>query len=855
MKISSLFETSTTAGAVAPVASPFKSVIKREPMKAGKGSNLLKGIKTSAKYANSLHEGEGFQHDVDHMPGQTVKHQNTNCTACHGRKVQYKLGDKLHADNKKGATKVMCQTCNGTGDKEHTDTEDGRNYANAFGTYRYESVEEGAKVDRMVGHVKSSEKKLGKSSKEAENIAWATANKRGMLDNKNKKKVKESVDYDEITRAHELMNRAGDADMSYEEIVDLLVDNGFSQEVADHMALDSGRQPENRPVRRPQTPISGDRKAKWEAELARILGKNTDQGVAEGSGETYIIVRTDSEGKKDVFAGNFDTYERAQKELDGLLAHPLHTKYKQKFEIKRKGGEQGVAEGSAPWAANWKKAALASKKAQQSPSGANHKRAAELHRHGATDPWGPYKDKHIEAAEKHEKSMKMYEGVAEGFDDNNTEIARKLLPRLKQQSGRSTVDKCAALAAKYFNSAGLQSKFFNIDEYIKQEMAKEGVAEGLKFHGGFPDVDHMPGAVYRNGERPPGMSAPVGPPANYRDKSVWKRAADRINSEAHDDNAEIISGQGVTKYMHDGKCFAKWVDSKNAGVTAGQPLSEAEIAENDIVLAPGKGRQYKPGLLTKPEVSVNPTDTVKLDIPLLIRLLEFAKEDASDDMDLHDLAEKLVAGSQRGCTLTMKDYDRLVPEVAPKKAEPEMGEGLGGAVAGGIAGAALTKSASGAMTGANIGSGLQDALSGDEVDEGRFTHGPGGVPLDRNGNPKVTKVKAPTMKPEPVDPNSALLLVSNALTYSDGWGELDSADMLSHVVIPQLIKAYRRDPKKYGARFADALRSATGDYGNYDQLYKFLDKAVRKYEGVKDFHAWVDQTEEAYKEAMAGQGY
>jgi hypothetical protein len=72
--------------------------------------------------------------------------------------------------------------------------------------------------------------------------------------------------------------------------------------------------------------------------------KSSSEGVAEGSGESYIIVRTNSEGKKDVFAGNFDTYERAQKELDGLLAHPLHTKYKQKFEIKRK-GQQGVAEG------------------------------------------------------------------------------------------------------------------------------------------------------------------------------------------------------------------------------------------------------------------------------------------------------------------------------------------------------------------------------------------------------------------------------------------------------------------------------------------------------------------------------
>jgi hypothetical protein len=71
---------------------------------------------------------------------------------------------------------------------------------------------------------------------------------------------------------------------------------------------------------------------------------NKSEGVAEGSKESYMIIRTDAEGKKDVFAGNFDTYERAQKELDDCLAHPLHTKYKQKFEIKRKGGEQDMAE-------------------------------------------------------------------------------------------------------------------------------------------------------------------------------------------------------------------------------------------------------------------------------------------------------------------------------------------------------------------------------------------------------------------------------------------------------------------------------------------------------------------------------
>ena len=48
-------------------------------------------------------------------------------------------------------------------------------------------IAEGAKVDRMVAHVKASEKAAGKSDEKAEDIAWATANKRGMLNNKNKK--------------------------------------------------------------------------------------------------------------------------------------------------------------------------------------------------------------------------------------------------------------------------------------------------------------------------------------------------------------------------------------------------------------------------------------------------------------------------------------------------------------------------------------------------------------------------------------------------------------------------------------------------------------------------------------------
>jgi hypothetical protein len=62
-----------------------------------------------------------------------------------------------------------------------------------------DDVKEGAKVDRMVKHIAKSERESGKSKDEAEDIAWATANKRGMLDNKNKKtestKVRTSKKY------------------------------------------------------------------------------------------------------------------------------------------------------------------------------------------------------------------------------------------------------------------------------------------------------------------------------------------------------------------------------------------------------------------------------------------------------------------------------------------------------------------------------------------------------------------------------------------------------------------------------------------------------------------------------------
>jgi hypothetical protein len=55
------------------------------------------------------------------------------------------------------------------------------------------------------------------------------------------------------------------------------------------------------------------------------------------------------------------------------------------------------------------------------------------------------------------------------------------------------------------------------------------------------------------------------------------------------------------------------------------------------------------------ENTFNPTDKLTLDIPLFIRLLEYAKEDAKTDVDLHKATENALALSKTGKTLTMAD--------------------------------------------------------------------------------------------------------------------------------------------------------------------------------------------------------
>ena len=64
--------------------------------------------------------------------------------------------------------------------------------------------------------------------------------------------------------------------------------------------------------------------------------------------------------------------------------------------------------------------------------------------------------------------------------------------------------------------------------------------------------------------------------------------------------------------------------------------------------------------------------SVEMTLPLLIRLLEYAKEDASADIDLHQIAER---ASQMAGVLDSDSYSKLVPQDKKNKVTKDMGVG------------------------------------------------------------------------------------------------------------------------------------------------------------------------------------
>lgn len=56
----------------------------------------------------------------------------------------------------------------------------------------------------------------------------------------------------------------------------------------------------------------------------------------------------------------------------------------------------------------------------------------------------------------------------------------------------------------------------------------------------------------------------------------------------------------------------------------------------------------------------NGGDVIKVNVPLMIRLLEYARENAKDDVDLHLIVERMIDLGEVGEALEMDDYAEIV---------------------------------------------------------------------------------------------------------------------------------------------------------------------------------------------------
>ena len=158
---------------------------------------------------------------------------------------------------------------------------------------------------------------------------------------------------------------------------------------------------------------------------------------------------------------------------------------------------------------------------------------------------------------------------------------------------------------------------------------------------------------------------------------------------------DYLSSRGInpkfvsrdTKISHaKSALFQKWKSDRKMMEEIVTEASEAELltkylnsrginakyATKDIKIAHSKSGEFMKWKRDHQHLELaeetDTVDTITVDIPLMIRLLELAREDVKDDMELHKITERLIEIRSKG-TLSMEDYDFIANGKAKIKEE------------------------------------------------------------------------------------------------------------------------------------------------------------------------------------------
>lgn len=149
---------------------------------------------------------------------------------------------------------------------------------------------------------------------------------------------------------------------------------------------------------------------------------------------------------------------------------------------------------------------------------------------------------------------------------------------------------------------------------------------------------------------------------NNADILKWKRLIESISIKENDDQNEPDHEVGMAKgqllsTVKNATRIAKHLSNTTEeegidGWIASKITLASDYIENVANYMDGQSLRESDNGGDKP-------DMITIDVPLIIRIMEYAREDAKDDMDLHTVAEKMIELS-RSKPLTMNDYDSIV---------------------------------------------------------------------------------------------------------------------------------------------------------------------------------------------------
>jgi hypothetical protein len=124
-----------------------------------------------------------------------------------------------------------------------------------------------------------------------------------------------------------------------------------------------------------------------------------------------------------------------------------------------------------------------------------------------------------------------------------------------------------------------------------------------------------------------------------------------------------------------GMAFGKFKDGSGEYDTKPFNLDTIVESVNEELNLSNYGKVTPPkGIAKINEATEDAIDAITMDVPLFIRILEYSREDAQEDMDLHDVAEKAILLNKEKGILSMEDYNEIVG-----RAE-EIKEGIGNEV-------------------------------------------------------------------------------------------------------------------------------------------------------------------------------